>query len=264
MGYWITKFDTTVISSKAPMQEIGLSAERGLQRLPGGGVHDPWGADRAPVTLPHPIPCKNTITAANAAAMYTAYEALLALTGQRAYLYRTPDGGGAYRDRTIASLESVSVSREAQNGLNLPVNLVFMQESFPWQGDLGTVTTVLNGGAGVTDIVCANDGNARVTDVTITITALVAPITSLTIEVGAITKIVWAGTLAIGKALVLNCGTKRVLNDGANAYAGFTLSATHTVDDWIRLEPGNNTVRITMVGGDATSPVVIAYRDGYY
>jgi hypothetical protein len=265
MGFWITKFDTTVLSTKAPMQEIGLGAAAlGLQSLPGGGVHDPWGADTAPVQLPYTLACSHIITAASAAAMATAYYAIRALHGKRAWLYRTPDGGTAYRDRVLARLESIGVSREVQNGLNLPVELVFSIEGSPWQGADGTVTTVLDGGAGHTHILCANDGNARVTAVVITITALVAPITSLTITVGAITSIKWADSLAIGESLVIDCGAKTIRNDGVDAYEHFTLEAGQTVDDWIRLEAGNNTVEITMVGGDATSPVVIAYRDGYY
>ena len=63
MGYWITKFGSTVLSTKAPQQEQGIGAAINLQELPGGGVHDPWGAARAPVRLPYSLPCTGTITA---------------------------------------------------------------------------------------------------------------------------------------------------------------------------------------------------------
>ena len=264
MGFWVTKFGGTTLSTKAPRQEVGLGdAALGLQELAGGGVHDPWGADRAPVQLPYNLPCTNIITAANPAAMATALNALRALHGQRDWLYRTPDGGAANRDRVLARLESIGASREVQHGLLLPVDLVFSVLSAPWQGADGTVSTVLDGGGGVTTIVCANDGNARVTNAVITITALVAPITSITVAVAGITSITWADSLAIGEALVIDCGARTIRNNGADAYGFFTYNVGHVVDDWLRLEPGNNSVVITMVGGDATSTVIIAYRDGW-
>lgn len=264
MGYWVTKFGSTVLSTKAAEQDGSLSAARNLQELPGGGAHDPWGADRAPVKVPYTLPCKAIVTAANAAAMNTAIDALRALIGQRDWLYRTPDGGAAYRDKVLASLESVGLPRGVANGLNVPVDLAFAVESSPWQGADGTVNTVLNGGGGVTTIVCANDGNARVTAVTITITALVAPITAITVAVAGVTSFTWADSLAIGEALVIDCGAKTIRNDGDNAYEHFTYNAGHTIDDWLRLEPGNNSVVVTMVGGDVTSTVSIAYSDGWY
>ena len=263
MGYWITKFGSTVLSTKAPLQEQGISAALDLQELPGGGVHDPWGADRASVRLPYPLPCTGTITAANAAAMHTAIAALRALIGQRDWLYRTPDGGADYRDKVLARLEDVRGPRKVENGLVLPVTLAFAVENWPWQGADGTVNDTLDGGGGVTTIVCANDGNARVTSIVITITALVAPITSITVAVAGISTWTWTGTLAVGKALVANCGIRTIRNDGANAYGGFTFNAGNTVADWLRLEPGNNSVVVTMVGGDATSTISIAYADGW-
>ena len=265
MGVWVTQFGATVLSTKAPTQEIGFSdAALDLLDLPGGGVHDPWGASKAPQKVPYALPCAHAITAASAGAMHTAYSALLALKGTRDWLYRTPDGGAANRDRVRARLESVKVSRGAEHGLVLPVNLEFIVEESPWQGADATVNTVLNGGGGITAIACANGGNARVAAVTITITALVNPITSITVAVAGISTWTWTGVLAVGQALVATCGIRTIRNNGVNAYNGFVFNAGNTIDDWLRLEPGANAVVVTMVGGHATSTIQLSYRDGWY
>jgi hypothetical protein len=62
----------------------------------------------------------------------------------------------------------------------------------------------------------------------------------------------------IGGVLLVNCGTKAVTLNGADAYANMTLNAGHTVADWLQLQPGDNTVTVSY-SGNASGEALIAF-----
>jgi hypothetical protein len=74
----------------------------------------------------------------------------------------------------------------------------------------------------------------------------------------------WKSTVPISGALVINCGTKSVYLNGADAYSVFTLNSGHASADWLQLQPGDNTVTVTYTGnaGD-TAKIAIIYQDKY-
>jgi hypothetical protein len=73
----------------------------------------------------------------------------------------------------------------------------------------------------------------------------------------------WTGTLAVNTQLVIDFGAMSILNSGVNAYSGLVFSTSHKIDDWMRLDPGNNTITLTRTGGGATSEVALSYYDGW-
>jgi hypothetical protein len=261
MSYWFTRYGSTDLSQIELRQRDELAAALGLLSLPGGGVHDPWGSAQAPVKLPGRITLDSELVEADAASFKTAVYALRALIGTRALLYRSPDGEAANSESALARLEGVSMSRNADNILVLGTTLTFEILQSVWDGADGTVAATLD--TTPKSIVVANDGNARVDDAVITIVAKTSSITVLTVAVAGVSSFTWTGTLVANKALVINCGARTVKNDGADAYSGFVLDAGHTVAEWLRLQPGNNTVVITRTGGDATSTYSIAFADGW-
>jgi len=265
MAYWITKFGTVTLSATQPNQDIGLgAAATGIVELPGGGVHDPWGSGRAPVLLPYRLPVNAIVMGTTGTDLRNNLYELRALHGQRAKLYRTPDGGPLNSEWVWARLEALRVRRRLENWLHLDVGMVFLVLSDPWSGADQTVDTVLD--ATPKNIVCANDGNARVDNAVITVTAKGSSITELEVVVDTPTarmQWAWTGTLAVDSVLEIDCGARTVRVDDADDYDGWALDASHNVPEWLRLEPGNTTVAVERTGGDATTPIQIAYADGW-
>ena len=261
MAYWITAFGSTTLSTSQPVQSTGPGeAALGLVELLGGGVHDPHGADQAPVRLPYTIRVEATLLG-DAAAMRTALYTLRAQVGQRAALYRISDDPALPDEWILARLRRLEVTRRVENYVHLPVSLDFEALEHPWHGADATVNDVLD--AAPTNVVCANGDNARVDDAVITITAAGSNITVLKITVAGVTALEWAGVLGVGTDLVIDCGARTVTNNGVEAYDELTLGAGHVVAEWLRLPPGNTTVAVTRTGGDNTSAIEIAFDDGW-
>jgi len=265
VAYWITKFGTESLSTVQPVQDIGLGpAATGVVELPGGGVHDPWGTEQAPVQLPYHMPIKARLVGANAAALKTSLYALRALHGTRAKLYRTLDGGAPDTEWVWARLAGLEINRRVENRLHLDVTMDFLVLSHPWSGADQTINTTLD--TTPKNIVCANDGNARVDNAVITVTAKGSSITKLEVTASAGTaqmQWAWTGTLAVDSELEIDCGARTVRVDGADDYDAWALDASHNVPEWLRLEPGNTTLAVERTGGDATTTIEIAYADGW-
>ena len=265
MAYWITTFGSTALSMVSAVQDTGLGAAAlGLVALPGGGVHDPYGADRAPVSLPYRLVIQADVVAADMAAMRTALYGLRALHGQRARLYRTPDDGALDSEWCWARLENLRVTRRTDNLLDQPVTLEFAVLSHPWSGADQTIDTVLD----VTpkSIVCANAGNARVRDIVLSVTARTSAITVLEVVADTPTgwmQWAWTGTLAVGSTLEVDCGAQTVRVNGADDYGAWARNPLHGVAEWLRFDPGNTTVTVERTGGGADTEIEIAYSDGW-
>ena len=71
----------------------------------------------------------------------------------------------------------------------------------------------------------------------------------------------WSGTLAAGTSLVISDEAQTVVNAGADAYSGLVLGSGHTAAGWLDLEPGNQSVAVTVVG--TASAVSLAWWDVY-
>jgi len=69
----------------------------------------------------------------------------------------------------------------------------------------------------------------------------------------------WTGTLAAGTSLVVNDEAQTITNAGADAYSGLVLNSGHTAAGWLDLEPGNQTVSVTVTG--TASAVSLAWWD---
>jgi hypothetical protein len=110
-------------------------------------------------------------------------------------------------------------------------------------------------------ITLANEGNASVDDVTITVAVpgSVADITDLYLAILDTIEERFTGTIADGTSLVVDTGAQSVLNDGANAYDDFQPTAYHKEDPWLLLAPGNTDVYVAWVGGGITTTITFDY-----
>jgi hypothetical protein len=109
-----------------------------------------------------------------------------------------------------------------------------------------------------------NAGNRTVTNAMLTITASAsATISNVRIVCGDCDW-TWTGTVAVSTSLTVDCGQRSIKNNGVDAYSGLALNVDHTVADWLRLEPGANTITITYSGNaDNSAGVTLSFYDGW-
>jgi len=265
MAYWITQFGTAALPTRGEDQDISPGPVRSsLVMLPGGEVYDTRGSGGA-TQAGQVLTVSGKLLAANGAALKTAYDLLRAFKGDYAKLYRTPDGGSANSEWVYARCLGVPTRRSVESRLWLPVSLIFeLQESY-WHGTTNSDTVTLNTSPKSAEI--NNAGNAVATDIVITVTATTVAISTIVIEneeVGHISKITYTAAIAIGKALVINCGAKSVFNNSVEDFANFSIvTATHGITEWLRLKPGDNTIKITRTDGGVANTVNFAFDDAW-
>lgn len=195
------------------------------------------------------------------AALATAGRAFQAKIGKRGKLYR--QWRDAQREWVYARLIEAKGTASGQNITDQEVAARFQVESPLWSGaTLVSVTPSIT--TSPQNVTLANAGNARVRSVVITVTGTATPITSVKIGISGVSEIQWAGSLSTGHSLVIDTGAMSVKKDGVNDYDAFSLTANHVIADWIRLEPGNNTVVVTIgPGGALPAAIKFEYYDAW-
>lgn len=142
-----------------------------------------------------------------------------------------------------------------ERGYRAGLDLTFETVLPGWRAaSQSTASLLTNALVGVT-------GNLPVRHAVLTVTAS-AEITTVTVysaERGI--DWTWTGTLAAGTSLVINDEAQTVLNAGANAYSGLVLGSGHTAAGWLDLEPGNQSLSVTVVG--TASAVSLAWYGVY-
>lgn len=184
-----------------------------------------------------------------------------ALRGVKSKLWRTTTSTSQWRRARCLSVESDLGIGSAQTAT---IRLQFELDAEPWHGTSGYASVALAASPQLATI--ANDGNAIVRDITVTVHPATTAITAIHFEnltTGHISKIKYGGAIATTQTLVIDCGAKSAKKQGVNDYNNFSLEATHTISEWLRLAPGNNSIRITRTGGAATSTVGLMFYDGY-
>ena len=273
MAYWITKFGTTALPTRAQTQDVGTGPARtGLVTLPDGSAFDALGT--APSKrVPWQLSVEGAVVAASDAALLTAASALYALVGQSDYLYRTPDGGTADSQQMRARCLRVDVTRDVRHRLWAQPTLLFEAQEPVWSGtaDVTTVGTLSTGGT----LTITNAGNAPVWNPRFKLVASGAAITSMALRcatAGYQAQLCYGtaygtgtsgGTLANGGTLVIDCGAYSVTNNGTGDYANFGLGALHAIDDWAVLRPATTTPFVATFSGGGTAIVTATHRSAY-
>lgn len=247
--------------------------------LPGGGVFDVLGTDPARRrTTPLNKLC--TLLADDSAGLRTAYNLLRAKIGRRDRLWRRWDEG--YYDWCWARLVNIAARRPTGQPLEQDVDLQFVMISPHWYGQHHGGTWTLDSGilfdtgypldttdwmpltAGAANsLTITNNGNRTIANAVVTVVAGNADITATKIGVTGISEMSYSGTISAGDALSIDCGALSVINDGNEAYVYFSLTANHRRDDWLRLEPGDNTVVVTITGGGTGAQALVEFFDGW-
>lgn len=245
----------------------------------GGAGYDGYGSAIAPENM-LTVTTSFEIIETTAAAVQTKRDEIRALGGTKDRLWATfPDGSERFAN---ARLARVRMDRRLEYIYYQPVDLDFEIVSpgwrvlggspwdlgdglfldtglyLDWSGDAWTPTA-----SGYT-LTITPDGNRTIADPIVAVFASVSEtISQIGIACGDCDW-TWKSTVPLSGWLLVNCGTKSVLLNGADAYSSLVLNSGHASADWLQLQPGSNTVTVTYTGNaGGTGKIAILYQDNY-
>jgi hypothetical protein len=281
----LTKFGTYTLPLWNKRDGVSMGNMGGaVSGIIGGAGYDGYGTGTAPESA-LTVTTSFEIIETSATAVQTKRDEIRALGGTKNRLFATFPGGsepGGVERFAWARLARVRMERRLEYIYYQPVDLDFeivspgwrMFASAPWnlgdglfldvglyldwEGDAWTPTA-----SGYT-LTITTAGNRTVTDPIVAVFASGSEtISQIGIACGDCDWI-WKSTVPISGALVINCGTKSVYLNGADAYSVFTLNSGHATADWLQLQPGANTVTVTYTGNaGGTAKIAILYQDNY-
>jgi len=240
------------------------------------GVFDNDGHGRSRQIFPHPV----SYSAVVAEDVYNnnraTLDALRAAVGTRGYLYRTARDDGAIQ-RCVARLIAMPHDWGYEQRGYFRISLDFQQVT-PWLGS-DHAAWRLDDGSEFDDgldldsddysILFAtsqtqtinNGGNLPVTDVILTVITDVNPLSNIAWYVPYTIDLAWIGTVTAHSTLIIDCGAQSVTLNGVNRYNNLSLGAAHILEDWFRLEPGDNTVQIAATGTKTGARWSVNFKD---
>jgi hypothetical protein len=263
--------------------EIGTAATR-YHELPSGGVYDLRGTTQI-------MPGERTVRHTGLVLEQTApaFQALMdgyrSLYGKRGRLYALTEAGQPrWADARVVDVLPVARTpqsiyrftgywaREVETRFDLLSPVWYgvrhgLVEAFTTGLDLGSGDMLGDVADQVTldttpkTFTLTNEGNAPVTNIILTITAVGTPITSLRLQSG-LADWTWAGSVAVGQTLTINVGAWSITNHTTPAYSGLTRNAGQLQSAWLTLMPGSNNLTVTREGG-ANSTFLASYNDSW-
>ena len=281
--YTLYRFSTLTLPDEMPTDD-NSTAEYTSSPIPlsSGGAFDPFGDVQTYSVGTYKLSKTCSFHFSDTDTMKTYVNSLRALAGQKAQLFRQWDNDTV--EWVMARLLRITSDRELESTRHIEVNLEFDVYSHYWHGsyigpwylddghylnaglylDSGGDNVVLN--TSPKSFTITLDGNVVMNDPTITVTAGSASITALEIKnttASNLSELDYAGTIAAGESLVIDCGAYTVENDGVDDEANFSLGATHGIEEWFRLIPGGNTITVTITGGSTDSEIDFDYYIGW-
>jgi hypothetical protein len=282
MTWRVIQFGDLVLPNYDPQINLGTGqALSALVELPGGGVFDQYGDEDRPMR-PMKFTKRAVIHDENRSTLQDLFDALKAYAGKKESIsLLSLDGDEEYR-WAEGSVEVIDGPRRPGDMYTQDVEINWLIDRPLWHGALRagwyfddgyylddglyfdeSNSTTLD--ASPKTVTANNGGNATVEDAIITVTAGSAPITALKIErqVSGTTyeELDFTGTIATGKALVIDVGAWSVLNDGVDAFNDLAMGSDHKSECLLKLLPGDNTIIVTITGGSTDSTIAFAYYD---
>lgn len=285
--YRLVKFGTLSLEHKNQVDAIGSGATpTSYQVLPEGGALDNFGnQQKAPGVVERVKSLR--LTASTVDDLNDLYMQLLALRGKRDRLYRRTASGDIHW--AWARLVEVSASRDyLQTRFKRiqDLDLRFAVQEATWRGDLGGEWYFDSGeyfdsglsfdSGNTTDLssspteltltlgAASDAGRAPTCAVRIVITAGDVPFTAIQIARDGGETLIFGGTVAATKELVIDSGTMQVTNDGADAYDDLSFTATADLATWFALEAGDNDITITFTGGGTGATIAFSYYEAWF
>lgn len=183
-------------------------------------------------------------------------DALRSAIGTVQKLYREDLDTGVLRWK-LSRLTSVSQPKSYRDrGVISNLSAIFETAQPRWKAETVT-TTSASLTSGTTTVTVDSLGTEAIDDAVITITADGGTVSSVRIVLND-ADFTWAGTLADGDDLVIDCGALTIQNDGVDGYSDFTLAAGHALDGWLRLLAESNEINVTV---DAACDIMVEHYD---
>ncbi len=258
MPHRLTTFDglTLPIYYKEGDSVVG-TAEKKLDyiQLPGQRTWDALKGERArPFQMRYVMDC--LLLGSSTSDLHTQEDALIAKDGVKGTLIRETYAGAQH---SITARLDIPETQERIGGqLARPMRLVFDIDTPGWLGTNQNGSSRPEDTWTALDLTATNLGDYPYISPVLTLTAG-AQVTAFTFlagpdAAGRIWKWAWAGTLAADKALVINCGSRQITNDGAANY-GLTLDATHNQNEWMIVPNGGLSFRVSATFS-GTAPIL--------
>jgi uncharacterized membrane protein YciS (DUF1049 family) len=158
-------------------------------------------------------------------------------------------------------VQEVRATRRPDYPFALQFEIEFVVVSPCWNGTQRNISANLD--AIPKNVSCPHGGDYPVSNIIITLTAAGTAITNILIGAYASFEINWAGTLAAGQSLVIDCGALSVKNNGVDAYSVFSRTANHKINEWVRIVVAGTVITVTRTGGNNSSTIQFDYYDGW-
>jgi len=262
--YRLVKFDTLALDYANQVDGIGSGElPTAYHILPGGGALDMLGNEQM---YPGVTEIVKTVrlTAATEAALSDLYFGLRALTGKPYPLYRELVDGSQHWVYARMSLGAVRDYEQTKYNKIQDISLTFHVASATWKGTLVSAQTALVSSPTVFDQDIDTDaGRADVRSIIFTVRAGSAAITSIIIARTGGETLTFTGTIVAGNDLVIDTGAMQVLNNAVGAYDDLTLPPTADLGAWFVLEPDDNEITVTFVGGGTGSTIDLDFYEAW-
>jgi hypothetical protein len=269
--YRIVRFgNTTLIPQGYATISVAAGPASTFTTLPmaRGGVWDSMGTEAARPQGQEITSTSRIFESTTQAVLETQERELRAMLGVVGMLWREWDSSGLW-EWCIARCTVVGGQRVPGNYNYMDFPITWKMESMSWFGASAVDSIDPNPLTG--DLLLLGvenvetypvyytfvNGSAQQLNVIFSITARGGAVTAITIANSTTGHtFVWAGTLAAGKTLVIDCGLQSVLNDGTPDYAGLTTPTDK--EEWMILDPGANDISfsITEAGTESTIEVM--------
>lgn len=275
MAYNLERFGTLTLPELNPRFSLDtVPAKNTIVKTIAGGF-DTAGDGQADMDLPQPVTFRGVLYDRDLGLWRTAVDALRGESRKRARLWRRACDNDEVQ-WCYARFLSSRIDRDFQNPFEYDARLTFLQQT-GWVGHDHRTWTLDDGEyldtglylddegyefdiAGMFSVI--NGGNRATSNVVLTITAGSAHITALTIACGD-AELTYDAAILATESLVIDCGAQSILNDGDASYQNLDLTSNHEIEEWIRLEPGSNSMTVTKTGGGTGSTLLVEFEDGW-
>ena len=150
---------------------------------------------------------------------------------------------------------SAQATRQFDEPSHTDMTLDFATIGRAWRGEVRQIANERLSASG--NLTLTNAGNVTAKNLVVRIIAAGAATVTLSMNGFALT--VSAG--AANDELVVDCGAHTVRKNGSDDYTNATISTSNTTADWLPLEPGENTLSVTLSG--AAVEIIAQWYDAY-
>lgn len=260
-------------------REASLAPVAARQRLVAtvAGAFDGDGSGRSGQQFPHTLTLEAIVSEDTAAAQRSTLDAMRAAVGTRAYLYRRADDDSTVQ-RALCRLVGMTQDRAyEQRRAYQPFRLQFQQlgpwlgaiYSGPWTLDSGvyfdegyvldTASLAVTLTSGSQSISLSHNGDYPTSGVVATIVVQSGILTAISIY-GAGWFLGYSGVLVTGQTMIIDAAAESITINGIAAYQNLSFGASHVIEQWMRLEPGENYVTV-VTAGSANTTVQFEYTE---